>query len=120
MKRLMIVDGSDIVRKVGRRILSGADFLVSEASNAEEALERASNEMPDVLIVDSTVEGALELIAEMRRRAGEREFRVYYSLIESDLKKMMAARRAGASDFLMKPFDRRSLMAAFDWAAQAA
>lgn len=120
MKRLMIVDGSDVVRKVGRRILSGADFLVVEAIDAREALERSTEDMPDVLIVDSAVEGALDLIAEMRRRAGEREFRVYYSLIENDLKKMMAARRAGASDFLMKPFDRRSLMAAFEWADQAA
>ncbi|MCA0255028.1 MAG: response regulator [Proteobacteria bacterium] len=120
MRRLMIVDSSDIVRKVGRRILSGADFLVSEASDADQALERAASDFPDVVIIDANIEGALDLITQMRRRAGDREFRIYYSLIENDMKKMMAARRAGATDFLMKPFDRRSLMAAFDWVDRAA
>ena len=38
MQRFMITDNSDIVRKVGKRILSELDFLVSEASNAGEAL----------------------------------------------------------------------------------
>lgn len=113
MKRLMIVDGSDIVRKVGRRILTELDFLVSEAHDAGEALERSRAELPDVIIVDAGVEGALELIGALRRLAEDRPLRIFYCLIENDLKKMMIAKRAGASDFLLKPFDRRSLTQIF-------
>lgn len=114
MKRLMIVDGSDIVRKVGRRILTELGFLVSEANDAREARERCRAELPDVAIVDASADGALELIGEMRRMAGEqREIRIFYCMVENDLKRMMAAKRAGATDFLLKPFDRRSLKAAF-------
>jgi two-component system chemotaxis response regulator CheY len=40
MQRFMITDASDVVRKVGKRILSELDFLVSEASNVSEALSR--------------------------------------------------------------------------------
>lgn len=120
MKRLMIVDGSDIVRKVGRRILSELGFLVSEATDAAEAAERCRAELPDVVMVDASVEGALELISHLRRVAGEREMRIFYCLIESDLKKMMIAKRAGASDFLLKPFDRRSLTTAFSGIDHAA
>ncbi|MCX8996719.1 response regulator [Rhizobiaceae bacterium BDR2-2] len=112
MKRLMIVDNSDIVRKVGRRILTEIGFLVSEARDAGEALDRCRAELPDVAIVDSFADGALELIAEMRRLAGDRQIRIFYCLVENDLKKMMVAKRAGATDFMLKPFDRRSLTAA--------
>ncbi|MBB2754069.1 UNVERIFIED_ORG: hypothetical protein GGI57_004802 [Rhizobium aethiopicum] len=51
MQRFMITDNSDIVRKVGKRILSELDFLVSEASNAGEALQRCQTELPEYLIV---------------------------------------------------------------------
>lgn len=113
MKRLMIVDGSEIVRKVGRRILGEMDYLVSEASNAGEALAHCRADVPDVAVIDASVDGALELMPELRKLAGEREMRIVYCLVENDLKKMMAAKRAGATDFLLKPFDRRSLMAVF-------
>lgn len=113
MKRLMIVDGSDIVRKVGRRILTELDFLVSEAHDAYEARERCRADLPDIVIVDSAVEGALELIADLRQQANNAPLRIFYCLIENDLKRMMMAKRSGASDFLLKPFDRRSLTSAF-------
>ncbi|MBO9629504.1 MAG: response regulator, partial [Shinella sp.] len=51
MQRLMIADGSDVVRKVGKRILSGFNFLVLEASSSLEALVRCEAELPNILIV---------------------------------------------------------------------
>jgi hypothetical protein len=70
MQRLMIADGSDVVRKVGKRILSGFDFLVLEASSSLEALVRCEAELPNILIVDSTMDGAIELIVNVRNRRG--------------------------------------------------
>ena len=40
MKRLMIADGSDIVRKVGKKILSELGYQVTEAASGREALSR--------------------------------------------------------------------------------
>ena len=58
MQRFMIADASDVVRKVGKRILSELDFLVSEASNAHEALTRFESGVPHYMIVDSALDGA--------------------------------------------------------------
>ena len=113
MQRLMIADDSDVVRKVGKRILSGMNFLVSEASNGLEALGRCEAEMPNIIIVDAGLEGALELIANIRLMAGGKSARIYYCVIEADLRKMMAGKRAGADDFLLKPFDRKILTSVF-------
>ena len=39
--------------------------------------------------------------------------RIYYCVVEADLKKMMMGKRAGADDFLLKPFDRKILTQVF-------
>ncbi|TCL74459.1 response regulator [Rhizobium sp. BK251] len=113
MQRFMITDASDVVRKVGKRILSELDFLVSEASSAHEAFAHCQTQLPDYLIVDSGMEGALELIATIRGMPDGKNVKIYYCVIEADLKKLMQGKRAGATDFLLKPFDRKILTAIF-------
>ncbi|RWX78916.1 response regulator [Neorhizobium lilium] len=120
MQRLMIVDGSDIVRKVGKRILSELGFLVVEAENSREAIMRCQAELPDLIIVDSTMEGALDVISAVRAMPTGKTARIFYCVIEADLKKMMAGKRAGADDFLLKPFDRKILTSVFSGFAAAA
>lgn len=120
MPRLMIADDSDIVRKVGKRILSGMGFLVAEASNGLEALARCEAELPNIIIVDAGLDGALELIGNIRMMPQGKSVRIYYCVVEADLKKMMAGKRAGADDFLLKPFDRKILTSVFSAYAAAA
>ncbi|MDX3929178.1 MAG: response regulator [Shinella sp.] len=113
MQRLMIADSSDVVRKVGKRILSGLDFLVLEASSSLDALVRCEAELPNILIVDATMDGALELIANVRNLPQGKSVRIFYCVVEADLRKMMMGKRAGADDFLLKPFDRKILTNVF-------
>lgn len=113
MRRLMIADSSDIVRTVAKRILTELGFMVAEAAGADEAHAGCQAQMPDILIVDANLDGALDLISAVRRMQEGRGVRIYYCVIESDLKKMMLGKRAGADDFLLKPFDRKILSAAF-------
>ncbi|MCY1667968.1 response regulator [Rhizobium sp. SL86] len=113
MRRLMIADTSDIVRTVAKRILSELGFLVAEASSDREAMMRCQAELPNVLIVDANLEGALELMSSVRALPEGDKVRIYYCVIEADLKKMMAGKRAGADDFLLKPFDRKILTSVF-------
>ena len=66
MQRLMIADSADIVRKVGKRILSEIGFLVLEAGSARDALLRCETELPNIIIVDAGLDGALDLITNIR------------------------------------------------------
>lgn len=113
MQRLMIADSSDVVRKVGKKILSELGFLVMEAPTAREALMRCEGELPNIVIVDAGLEGALDLIANIRALPEGKSVRIYYCVIEADLKTMMMGKRAGANDFLLKPFDRKILTTIF-------
>lgn len=120
MQRLMIADGSDVVRKVGKRILSELGFLVAEAGSAQEAISRCQTELPAILIVDAGLEDAVGLIQMVRAMPNGSSVRIYYCVIEADLKKMMLGKRAGANDFLLKPFDRKILTSVFAGLAIAA
>lgn len=120
MKRLMIADGSDIVRKVGKKILSELGYQVTEAASGREALSRCERELPDVMIVDAGMSDALDLISNVRALPEGKAVKIYYCVVEAELKVMMAGKRAGANDFLLKPFDREILTKTFGDEAIAA
>lgn len=117
---LLIADQSDVVRKVAKRILTGMNFEVSEARNAADATAICMKALPQFMIVEAAMDGALEFIQFVRSIPGNERTRIYYCIVEADLRKMMAGRRAGANDFLMKPFDRKTLSAVFNGLAQPA
>lgn len=113
MQRILIADHSSVIRKVGKRILNGLGFMVAEAANTAEVMRLCSAKRPDILIIDAALEGVLDAIADVRDMPGGDKVRVYYCLVQADLKHMMVGRRAGADDFLLKPFDRGVLERAF-------
>lgn len=120
MQRILIADDSSVIRKVGKRILNGLGFMVAEAATAAETLRFCEIQMPDVLIVDASLDGALDLIANVRALEDGAKVRIYFCLVMADLKQMMAGKRAGADDFLLKPFDRSALAQTFGSLAAAA
>ncbi len=115
----MIADSSDIVRKVGRKILSELDYEVIEAASARDALLQCDRKLPDFMIVDAGLDGALDLITNVRSIPDGKDVKIFYCVIEADLKTMMAGKRAGANDFLLKPFDRKILTQVFSNRAAA-
>ncbi|MDQ0457116.1 response regulator [Rhizobium paknamense] len=113
MKQLMIADSSDVIRKVGRKILSELGYEVIEAASARDALLLCDKKLPDFMIVDAALDGALDLITNVRSIPEGKAVKIYYCVIEADLKTMMQGKRAGANDFLLKPFDRKILTQTF-------
>ncbi|MBW3096277.1 response regulator [Pseudohoeflea coraliihabitans] len=120
MQRLMIADDSAVICKVAKRILTGMNFLVVEASNTGEALEMCEAQLPSVLVVDAGMPDALKLITTVRQMQGGDKVKIFYSTIENDIKVLMVGKRAGADDFLIKPFDRNILETTFGPHALAA
>jgi two-component system, chemotaxis family, chemotaxis protein CheY len=113
MQRIIVADTSDVVRKVAKRILTELGFLVVEAGDAQQAIASCQPILPEFMIIDAGIESCLEVIAAIRAMPNGQSVRIYYCVIEADLKKLMAGKRAGATDFLQKPFDRRILTNVF-------
>ena len=115
MKRCMIVDDSSVIRKVAKRILGGPEMIVIEAGTGGEALSMCSAEMPDIIVVDSSLP---DMEAEdFIRQAVTLETRVRPHVVvcmtEFDVGAIMRAKRAGAAGYILKPFNRAQLLERF-------
>jgi two-component system chemotaxis response regulator CheY len=111
MKRCLIIDDSEVVRKVASQILSAIGYEIIEAGDGREAYELACSTLPDAILLDWQIPEmpAHELIQKLRARPmGPRPYLVYLAT-EYDHLDITRALAAGADTSLMKPFDRMSL-----------
>jgi len=108
MKHCLVVEDSQVVRKVARRIFESLGFKTSEAEDPQAALAQCKAEMPDAILFDADIPGAngVEFLRTLRRTPGGRAPAVLYLMTENDVAHIKEALDAGASDFLMKPIDR--------------
>jgi len=111
MKRCLIVDNSDVVRKVASAILTGIGYEVIEASNGKDGYDLARSTLPDAILLDWQIPElpAHEFIIKLRTQtSGPRPHLVYMTseYVQSDITRALTA---GADACLMKPFDRASL-----------
>jgi two-component system chemotaxis response regulator CheY len=116
MKSCLIVDDSSVVRKVARRILEDMDYIVDEAEDGQEAFDKCRQEMPDAILLDwnMPILTGLEFLKLLRGYVGGEKPRVVYCTVENDIGTIAMALKAGASDYMMKPFDRAILEAKFE------
>ncbi|GLQ56715.1 response regulator [Devosia nitrariae] len=119
MKSCLIVDDSSVVRKVARRILEDLDYVVEEAEDGQEAYDKCRQEMPDAILLDwnMPIMSGLEFLKLLRAYVGGEKPRVVYCTIENEVGHIAMALKAGANDYMFKPFDRALLEAKFEEAA---
>ncbi len=112
MKVFMLVEDAPVIRKVANRILSDLGFVVIEASDGFDALEKCRDTMPDGMIVDWDLPrmSGVEFISEFKKIDGSKKTKVLYCTSEIMVSDMTKAKRAGATSFLLKPFNREILL----------
>lgn len=122
MRTCLIVDDSSVVRKVARRILEDLDYSVDEAEDGQEAIDKCRQEMPDAILLDwnMPIMSGLEFLKLLRAYVGGEKPRVIYCTIENDIGTIAMALKAGADDYMMKPFDRAILISKFETPETAA
>lgn len=112
MAEILIVDDSKTSRKMLRGLLEeDGHTIVGEAVNGEEGYLKYKELMPDIVTMDITMpvmDGieALKLIIHEQKEA-----KVVMITAAGQKEKMVDAVQAGASDFLVKPFDHEQIKA---------
>ena len=112
MKTCLIVDDSKVIRKVSRHILESLEFSVEEACDGAEALSQCAETMPDVILLDwnMPVMSGIEFIKLLRQREAASQPKVVFCTTENDVAHIREAIEAGADEYVMKPFDRETLL----------
>ncbi|NMG40269.1 response regulator [Chelativorans sp. ZYF759] len=115
MKRCMIVDGSNVIRKVARRILEGPDMIIVDASHGDEALAMCTAQMPDIILVDNNLPdmAGVDFIRSVTAIDASCKPDILLSMTQLDIGTIMRAKRAGAKGYMLKPFNRPQLLERF-------
>jgi two-component system chemotaxis response regulator CheY len=115
MKTCLVVDDSGVIRKIARRILEEMDFLVVEAEDGEQALEVCKRGLPDAVLLDwnMPVMDGFEFLGHLRRLPGGDGPKVVFCTTENGMDHIARALRAGANEYIMKPFDKDIVTAKF-------
>lgn len=112
MRSILAVDDSPSMRKMVSFTLTGAGFKVIEAVDGVDALEKARIENIDLVLADQNMP-RLDGIGLTRKLREDPKFQETPILIltteSSDLMKQ-AGRAAGATGWLVKPFDPSRLI----------
>ncbi|MEI6387305.1 MAG: response regulator [Spirochaetota bacterium] len=104
MKRILVVDDAATVRMYHRGILESAGFVVEEAFNGLEALEKVAASPFDLYIVDINMPklDGFGFLRALREKQMVQAPAIIVST-EGGLNDENEALRAGANDYLIKP-----------------
>jgi len=113
MAKILAVDDSASMRGMVAYTLRGAGHEVTEAENGQLALDAASANGFDLVLADVNmpVMDGLSMVRELRTRAAYKGVPILMLTTESHTDKKMEGKAAGATGWLVKPFDPEQLLA---------
>jgi len=107
-KTCLVVDDSDMIRRVASRIVRDLGFEVLSAENGKIALETCRVSMPDAILLDRTmpVLDGLSFLKTLRttEKDGDKPV-VVFCTGERSIERIAEALNHGADEYIMKPFD---------------
>ena len=123
--KALVVESSNTMMSVLRRILSMRGFEVAEADNGRQALEiYRGMGRADLVLVDWVPNeiDSLEFVVQLRRETRDNTVVIMLAAAEPGMRRLQRAFIAGADDYLMKPFtssqiDEKLADAGFTWHA---
>jgi two-component system response regulator NreC len=112
--RLMLVDDHDIVRTGLKSFLETQEgiLVVAEASSGEEAIAKAQETQPDVIVMDITMPEMDGLEATRRLKALEENYYVLALTVHEDKQYLFEMLSAGASGYITKQVAAEELVTA--------
>ena len=109
---ILLVDDSTTMREMVRFTLKGADYEVFEASDGVEALHFAKKSKVNLVITDVNMPNmdGITLIAELRKLTDYKFIPILTLTTEGGAEKKQQGKLAGATGWIVKPFDPDSLL----------
>lgn len=120
MARVLAVDDSPSIRQIVSFTLRGAGHDVVEAVDGQDALEKSEGQSFDVVLTDQNMPrcDGLTLVRTLRQRATFGTTPILMLTTESSAEMKDAGRQAGATGWLVKPFDPVKLLELIEYVTQ--
>lgn len=113
MAQILIVDDSASMRNMVTATLQSAGHQVADAGDGQAALNKAKVGKFDTVVTDLNmpVMDGIELVKNLRRLTNYRYTPILLLTTESSMDKKAAGKQAGATGWLVKPFNPEKLLA---------
>ena len=111
--RVLVVDDSRAIRRIIVEIMKQLDFEVSEAGNGIEALQCLEElGAPDLVLVDWNMPemNGLDFIKAVRANPEYSNLPLMMVTTETEMERMELAFMAGVNEYVMKPFDKVTII----------
>jgi two-component system chemotaxis response regulator CheY len=107
LKRILTIDDSKTMRDMLMLTLSDAGYDVIQAVDGEDGVNVLAGERVDVVITDINMPkmNGYEVIRALRKNPAHKTLPILVLTTESDADKRRIAREAGATGWMVKPFD---------------
>ncbi|MDO8964504.1 MAG: response regulator [Coriobacteriia bacterium] len=103
-RTILVVDDAAFMRMMIRDILSKEGYLIQEAVNGRDAVDKYEELRPDLVTLDITMPEMNGLDALRAIKGIDKDARVLMVSAMGQQKMIVEALEAGAMDFLVKPF----------------
>ena len=117
---VFVIDDEPSVRKSLGRLLGAAGYRVETFASAGEFMQRQPDDRVGCLVLDVQMPDLNGLELQQALTAGDRCFPIVFITGHGDIPTSVRAMRAGAVDFLSKPFDEKVLLQAIERALERA
>jgi two-component system chemotaxis response regulator CheY len=115
MKRCLLVDESQVIRRVAAKIVEDLGFTPAQAANGREALAACAAQMPAVMFVEWDTEqmSGPEITQAIRLLPGGDMVKVVFCTTRNELADIQEALACGADEYILKPFDSEIVASKF-------
>jgi len=112
--RILAVDDQRYFRELIEGLLEEEGYLVRTCASGEEALHILEREDFDIVVTDLVMPGidGAELVCRVKERLPEQDIVMVTGVV--DVKTAVEAMKLGATDYVLKPFDRGTLTDSLD------
>lgn len=111
-KRILLVDDADTILMIEKMVL-GDSYEVSTAGNGQEAVEVATRDKPDLILMDLMMPkmNGIEACRALQRQPATRHIPIVMVTTRSEQEMVQEALLAGCLDYVTKPVDSVELLA---------
>ena len=113
MKKILIVDDDNILRKVLKHYLEKQGYQVEDAASGSEGLTSFDTYQPDLVVSDVAMPGmdGLEFCRTLRSQPSGQLIPFIFLSGKDQLEDRIQGHSIGADDYLTKPFEMKELLA---------
>ncbi len=111
-KKVLIVDDSSTNNLLFTAILEENNYSAIVASSAEEGIEVARREKPDLILLDIMMPGkdGFHLLEEIKQKDQNKEVKILMISAKNDVTSIKKAHEMGAADYMVKPIRIKELL----------